>query len=222
MYLFHLRRSFFRQITVWLLCYLCKVEMFPMNETGVFSLNLQETTMVFFDSLSKWRAHESQRSFVQTEHFPLKCLFVFQRLVKVDVQKAQWRFDETTKGIWHTQHYEMTLERHKSKLIPDVDFNLEGRLFVTDVEGTFPIRGGTKSRDKLPGPEEFTRPHSEFNDVNSFRSYDPKRDRDKKRKYKPNEPSKFGQEVANLPPGGKHVSCFFCCSLAKCRLFVEM
>ena len=93
----------------------------------------------------------------------------------------------------------MTLERHRSKLIPDVDFNLEGRLFVTDNEGTFPIRGGGKSRDKLPGPDAFQRPSMVVDDVQSFRSYDPRRA--KERKYKPKEPSRFGQEVADLPNG---------------------
>ena len=94
----------------------------------------------------------------------------------------------------------MTLERHKSKLIPDVDFNLEGRLFVTDNEGTFPLRGGGKARDKLPGPDGFEKP-SMVDDIQSYRSYDPKRAKDKKRKFKQRQPSRFGQEVANLPNG---------------------
>ncbi len=101
----------------------------------------------------------------------------------------------------------MTLERHKSKLIPDVDFSLEGRVFVTDTEGTFPIRGGGKSREKLPGPDAFARPSMvgsddvPVRDNQSFHSYDPKRmsEYERKRKYKPKEPSRFGQEVANLP-----------------------
>ena len=89
----------------------------------------------------------------------------------------------------------MTLERHKSKLIPDVDFSLEGRLFVTDNEGTFPVRGSGKTRERLPGPEGFQRPSMVADDVQSFRSYDPRRER----KFKPREPSRFGREVANLP-----------------------
>ena len=58
----------------------------------------------------------------------------------------------------------MTLERHRSKLIPDVDFSMEGRLFVTDTEGTFPLRGGQKTRERLPGPEGFERPHMDPRD----------------------------------------------------------
>ena len=42
----------------------------------------------------------------------------------------------------------MTLERHKSKLIPDVDFSGDGRIFVTDREGTFPLRSKSQSKER--------------------------------------------------------------------------
>ena len=98
----------------------------------------------------------------------------------------------------------MTLERHRSKLIPDVDFSGEGRIFVTDVDGTFPLRHGKKPRDALP--KDLMAPNGTVPvpppdyDTASYRSYDPYRD--KARKYKPQKPSnRFGEEVNNLTWG---------------------
>lgn len=81
----------------------------------------------------------------------------------------------------------MTLERHKSKLIPDVDFGGDGRLFVTDNDGTFPMRGAKKGKERVPTPD--------YEDVKSYRSYDPKRNKRVSGRFKQKEPSRFAKEV---------------------------
>ncbi|KAK2168674.1 hypothetical protein LSH36_15g15038 [Paralvinella palmiformis] len=72
----------------------------------------------------------------------------------------------------------MTLERHKSHLIPEVQYSLDGTLFVTDVGGTFPLRGKASKHSDI-------RDH-DFGDVSpppTFRSFDLRRE-DLKRRYK--------------------------------------
>ena len=63
----------------------------------------------------------------------------------------------------------------------------------------FPSEEEAKPGKSYPGPDAFQRPSMVADDVQSFRSYDPRRA--KERKYKPKEPSRFGQEVADLPNG---------------------
>lgn len=75
----------------------------------------------------------------------------------------------------------MTLHKHRSSLIPDVGYGGDGKLFLTDMEGTFPLRGGKKERAGLEQIE-----------YQSFRSMD-----HKKRRYQPQQ-SKYAQEVANI------------------------
>ena len=81
----------------------------------------------------------------------------------------------------------MTLDRHRSRLIPEVDLGGDGRLVVSEVEGTFPTRG-QPSKDRLSLPAEFNV------DVQSFRSYNPK----PKKRQKINEAGRFGEEVKRL------------------------
>lgn len=72
----------------------------------------------------------------------------------------------------------MTLERHKSYLIPDVECTPEG-IFVTDRDGSFPLRGKRSGRSTPPA------------DYDTYRSYDSSR---KPRAYKPRPLSQFAQE----------------------------
>jgi hypothetical protein len=72
----------------------------------------------------------------------------------------------------------MTLERHKSHLIPEVQYALDGTLFVTDVGGTFPLRGKSTRHGDI-------RDH-DFANVEpapSYRSYDARRE-ERKGRYK--------------------------------------
>ena len=72
----------------------------------------------------------------------------------------------------------MTLERHKSSLIPDIQYSLDGTLFVTESGGTFPLRGkGTRHGDIRN--HDFAYVES----APSYRSYDARRE-EKKRRYK--------------------------------------
>ena len=76
----------------------------------------------------------------------------------------------------------MTLHRHQSDLIPDVQYSLAGGLFITDRDGTFPLRA-TKHRKGEPTPDY---------DDGTYRSYDPKR---LKGKFRKRGPSKFQEEM---------------------------
>ncbi|KAK2193473.1 hypothetical protein NP493_12g04008 [Ridgeia piscesae] len=75
----------------------------------------------------------------------------------------------------------MTLERHKSHLIPDVECTPEG-IFVTDRDGSFALRGKRSGRTTPPA------------DYDTYRSYDSAR---KQRAYKPRPLSHFSQESNN-------------------------
>lgn len=120
----------------------------------------------------------------------------------------------------------MTLERHRSKLIPDIDFSAEGRLFVTDRQGTFPLRykgskkagkdqqqqpsksGNHKSDDKRdtgndsqemyerPSGWEYDPDYRVFDDLSSYRSFDPARDVN--RKYKPKKVSNYERAMRDI------------------------
>lgn len=106
----------------------------------------------------------------------------------------------------------MTLERHRSNLIPDVDFGGDGRIFITDGQGSFALRSKHydktdskdidwhKKPDKKDGrhqkvsragswgdrPWEYDRGKRHLGDTGSYHSYDPKREQ---RKYKPKQMS---------------------------------
>ena len=123
----------------------------------------------------------------------------------------------------------MTLERHRSKLIPDIDFAGDGRLFVTNREGTFPLRhkDSKKNKEKAAdidwkkasnkskhGSKDDSQPKDEmhekappdnweydpdyrvFDDLSSYRSFDPKRDAS--RKYKPKETSNYEKAMREI------------------------
>ena len=86
----------------------------------------------------------------------------------------------------------MTLERHRSKLIPDIEYGGDGTLYVTSRDGTFPLRGKDGGRKKADIRDmDF----GSVSDRHSFRIFDPKRDQ--KRKYK-QRPSRYGQEVQTI------------------------
>ena len=105
----------------------------------------------------------------------------------------------------------MTLERHRSKLVPNVDFSAEGRIFVTDRDGTFPLRHkkrpndapGTQGAegpysDRKPAPIDWENdPHYRISDdIRSYHSYDPARDG--KRKYRPREVSNYERALREV------------------------
>lgn len=94
----------------------------------------------------------------------------------------------------------MTLDRHRSKLIPEIDFGRDGRLFVTDREGTFPLAVKKGSKERHPAPDY------DEDDVKSFHSYDKRRAMDRaaareketdtaKRRYRQNNQSKYEREI---------------------------
>ncbi len=89
----------------------------------------------------------------------------------------------------------MTLERHRSKLIPDVNYSLDGTLFVTDREGTFPLSGKSKPRQDVRDLD--------YNDRQSeghysYRSYDPHRDQHKRKYKQRSSPNRYSQEIQNI------------------------
>jgi len=108
----------------------------------------------------------------------------------------------------------MTLERHRSKMMSGmVDYTPDGTLTVTDLEGTFPMRGGKKQRTPISnsnnnhiqnghgpyGLEKGLNPPNEYYE-SSYLSYDPKRD--VQRKYKPQERSnQYGEALADMGYG---------------------
>lgn len=73
----------------------------------------------------------------------------------------------------------MSLHFHKSELIPTIDFKDGGMLFITDNDGTFPLRH-TKKRSALPLPNQDDNDSIQADTLN-FRSFDPKRDANKRR-----------------------------------------
>ena len=115
----------------------------------------------------------------------------------------------------------MTLERHRSKMMPDIDFGGDGRLLVTDREGTFPLRlkaskkvkenqhkkddeaaQGHVHRKDTQETEERQKTWEDhpdyhvFDDLSSYRSFDPQRDA--KRKYKPKQISNYERAVREV------------------------
>ena len=109
----------------------------------------------------------------------------------------------------------MTLERHRSKMMQDVDFSSDGRLFVTDREGTFPLRIKSSKKGKSHDKEEtglhkkdsyemlekqksweYDPNYRVFDDLSSYRSFDPERDH--KRKYRPKQVSNYERAMREI------------------------
>ena len=104
----------------------------------------------------------------------------------------------------------MTLERHRSKLLPQVDFSAEGRIFVTDRGGTFPLRHKKRPNeaddprpngvagDRKAAPIDWENdPHYRIaDDVRSYRSFDPARDA--RRRYRPREVSNYERALREV------------------------
>ena len=86
----------------------------------------------------------------------------------------------------------MTLDRHRSKLIPDVDFGVDGHLFVTDRQGTFPLSANRGPKERLP-PKDY-----DPEDIKSYRSYDQRRE-SKKPRYRQN--NRYEKEIAAMQSG---------------------
>ncbi|ELU07783.1 hypothetical protein CAPTEDRAFT_221354 [Capitella teleta] len=90
----------------------------------------------------------------------------------------------------------MTLQKHRSTLIPDVEYSRDGSIFVTDNQGTFPLRHGKDSKQDVQDLS-FTP------EIRSYRSYDPKSEpSDRSTKYKQRNSRSNMQEVYSMSAGG--------------------
>ena len=98
----------------------------------------------------------------------------------------------------------LRLEQHRSSLIPTVSFATGGRLLIDayDGDGTFPLSGG-KRRERLPdfngdiGESKDDNDNSlkvDNSDLQSFRSYDPKR----KPRFLKRDSSRYEKEVNQI------------------------